>query len=415
MSSDMDAIVTTHLTKTYRVGIGRARVREMLPWPVDRVVRQTFPRWWGRDSFDALHDVSISVSAGSSVGLIGHNGAGKTTLLKVIAGVTSPTRGRVEVSGRVAALIDLLVAFIPDLTGRENLYYLASIHGLGRRAMAKRSERVIDFAEIDQDLLDTPVKRYSAGMMARLGFAVVTVLDAAILLIDEVLAVGDASFQRRCIQWLDDYKKAGGTLLFVSHNLSLVRNMTQRVVWLSHGQVVGDGPAKAVIPDYVKALELRDSEEAAFQPGPSADKLILTRGLYRWGAGGARVEEVHVGEPSSDGAALDIVIAYETSDLRNAVFCVGFVDEGGLEIGATASPIVPLETGKREVRCSVDLLQLRPGSYFPVVAILSEDGVVRDRWRLDRALVVERNGRSEFTDDFGPVHIAAAWSNVSGT
>src|SRR2546427_6004127 len=156
----MDAIVTRNVTKTYRIGVGRARVREMMPWPIDRVASRAFPNWWARDAFDALRDVSFSVPAGSSVGIIGHNGAGKTTLLKVIAGVTSPSKGRVDVSGRVAALIDLLVAFIPDLTGRENLYYLASMHGMSGRVMASRVQRVIDFAEISADLLDTPIKHY---------------------------------------------------------------------------------------------------------------------------------------------------------------------------------------------------------------------------------------------------------------
>src|SRR5439155_10825640 len=213
----------------------------------------------------------------------GHNGAGKTTLLKVLAGVTTPSKGSIDLSGSVAALIDLLVAFIPDLTGRENLFYLASMHGVGRRAMSGRVQRAIDFAELSDELLDTPVKRYSAGMMARLGFATITVLDAAILLIDEVLAVGDALFQRRCIRWLEQYKQGGGTLVFVSHNLSLVRSMTQRVLWLHQGELIGDGTAASVIPEYVKALELRDSESATFRPGKGADKLILARGLYRWG------------------------------------------------------------------------------------------------------------------------------------
>ena len=165
-----------------------------------------------------------------------------------------------------------------------------------------------------------------------------------------------------CIQWLNDYKNRGGTLLFVSHNLSLVRNMTDRVVWLNHGRVVSDGPSASVIPEYVKALELRDSESATFRQGPAADRLIVARGQYRWGAGGAKVEGVHVGDPSEDATTLDITIAYETSELRKAVFCVGFVDEGGHEIGVTASPAVPLEVGKGRVQCSLDLRQFRPGS-----------------------------------------------------
>lgn len=407
----MDAIAVRDVTKTYRVGVGRARVREMLPWPVDRVVSRAFPKWWARDTFDALSNVSLSVTAGTSVGIVGHNGAGKTTLLKVIAGVTSPAGGSVEVSGSVSALIDLLIAFNPDLTGRENLFFLASLHGLSRRSMSTRVDRVIEFAEIGSSLLDTPIKRYSTGMMARLGFATITVLDAPILLIDEVLAVGDASFQRRCIEWLDTYRKSGGTLLFVSHNLSLIRNMTERVVWLRQGEVVQEGPTNSVVDEYARASELRASEQATPRHARAAQGIILARGLYRWGAGGARVEEVHVTEPPANGAPLDIVITYETTELTQAVFCIGFVDESGTEVGAAASPLLPLTAGRGEVRCSIRPLPLRPGAYFPVVAIVSGDGLVRDRWRLDRAIVLERDGNPDFLDGFGPVQIAAHWGD----
>jgi len=399
------------VTKTYRVGVGRARVREMLPPPVDRLVGGLFPRWWSKDTFDALKDVSVSVPAGSTLGIVGPNGAGKTTLLKVIAGVTSPSAGDVRVGGRIAALIDLLVGFHPELTGRENIYLLGSMHGFGRRELRGRIERILDFAEIGE-LADTPLKRYSAGMGARLGFATITALDVDILLVDEVLAVGDAAFQRKCIGWLDDFRERGGTLIFVSHNLGLVRNMTDRAVWLDHGRVVADGPTRDVLSSYARGMDERRDERMVFHRR-EARKLMSARGLHRWGAGGARVRGVRVADPSAD-AEVDLVISYEADGLDRAVFCVGFTDDQGHELGAAASTPIGLNGGRGEVRCTISPLPLRAGIYFPVVAILSTDGQIRDRWRLDRAIVVDRDAEVDLADAFGPLEVPASWREGSG-
>jgi lipopolysaccharide transport system ATP-binding protein len=405
----MDAIVVDALTKTYRVKVGRARIREAMPWPFDVAVSRLFPRWWVRDTFNALEDVSLRIAAGTAVGLVGHNGAGKTTLLKVISRVTEPTRGHSRVSGRVAALIDALVGFHPDLTGRENVYLLASMHGIGRKTMASRLDQVLAFAEV-QGSADTPLKRYSAGMAARLGFATITALGVEVLLIDEVLAVGDAMFQRKCIRWLDEYRASGGTLLFVSHNLALVRSMTERVVWLAHGQVVGDGPTADVLADYVRAMEQREAAGPVHRRR-DAQRVMVAEGAKRWGAGGARVHEVHIEETSLKGEGLQVGITYGSDGLDRGIFCVGFVDEGGHEIGATISPAVALSGESGSIRCTIRPLPLRSGIYFPVVAIVSPDGLVRDRWKLDRAVVVDRNGDVVLPDTFGPVEISGDWSD----
>ena len=403
----MDVIVTQDVTKTYRVGVGRARIREMVPPPIDRAFRRVFRNWWERDTFNALEGVSLSVEEGSSVGIVGHNGAGKTTLLRIIAGVTAPTAGSVAVSARIAALIDALVGFHPDLTGRENVYLLGSMHGFGRRAMGSRLDRILEFAEIG-DMADTPIKRFSAGMTARLGFATITALDVEALLVDEVLAVGDAAFQRKCINWLDEYRRSGGTLLFVSHNLSLVRNMTERALWLDHGRVAGDGPTKDILADYARAMERREVDHRPIHKKKEAKKLMLAQGLQRWGAGGARVDEVHVEDPTNGGADLEVAITYEAGDIEEAVFCLAFVDEEGREIGAASSPPISINGERGAVRCTIRL-PFRSGIYFPIVAILGPDGVIRDRWKLDRAVVVER-GNGEPLADFGPVDIPAGWS-----
>jgi ABC-type polysaccharide/polyol phosphate transport system ATPase subunit len=404
----MDAITLNSVTKTYRIGVGRARVREMLPPPIDDAVRRVFPRWWARDTFNALEDVSLSVPAGSSVGIVGHNGAGKTTMLKIIAGVTAPASGSVRVGGRVGALIDVVTGLHPDLTGRENVYLLGAMLGLSRRAMRQRLDRVVEFAEIDE-LIDTPLKRCSAGMITRIGFGAITAMDADALLVDEVLSVGDAMFQRKCAEWLQGYRSAGGTLLFVSHNLGLVRSMTDRAVWLDRGRVVSEGDTPSILLEYGRAMESREAPEAVYAKG-QVRKLMRSRGMNRWGMGGARVEEVHLGEVMDGVNSLDVRIAFEVSEVDQAIFCVGFVDETGREIGTAASPEIRVDRAGGEVICRIEPLPLRSGIYFPVIAILSADGVVRDRWQLDRALVVDRNGDGTLPDGFGPVDIRARWA-----
>ena len=401
------AIAVSSLTKAYRLGVGRARVREMLPWPIDAVVRRAAPGWWTRGMFNALEDVSFVVHAGDSLSFIGHNGAGKTTLLRLIAAITSPTSGTISVRGRVAALIDVLVGFHPELTGRENVYLLGAIQGFSRRDMAKRLDRIFEFAEID-GAIDTPLKRYSAGMGARLGFATLTALDPEILLIDEVLAVGDATFQRKCMGWLDSYKADGGTLLFVSHNLSMVRSMTERSIWLDHGRIREEGPVDEIVASYARTMEQRDGGTPMTMQ--SMGRLVRASGGDRWGVGGARVSRVHIDEDTERPRRLAMSITYEPSDTREGVFCVAFVDESGRDVGSASSSLMGLDEAGGTVRCSIERLPLRPGIYFPVVAVLTKDGRIRDRWRLDRAIVIEGNGHLTSGRDFGPVEFAGRWT-----
>ncbi len=405
----MDAVLARDIVKTYRVKVGRARVREMLPPPIDRGVRRAFPKWWTKDTFNALDGVDLTAPAGASIGIVGHNGAGKTTLLKVIAGVTFPTQGSVTVQGRIAALIDALVGFHPDLTGRENCYLLGAMHGFGRKAMKGRIEEIVEFSGVGDELADTPLKRYSAGMAARLGFSIITALDVETLLVDEILAVGDAAFQRKCVGWLEGYRKGGGTLLFVSHNLGLVRNMTEHAIWIDHGKLLASGSTGDVLAQYAQAMERRETE-LAIGGRKQARKEMESRGMNRWGVGGAQVDTVHFEQPSGNGSSLDVDIVFEAPSLKEAVFCVGFIDEGGRELGAATSPTVRVQHERGEVRCTISPLPLRNGIYFPVVAILSTDGVVCDRWKLERAVVVDRDGEGVLADAFGPLEISGTWT-----
>src|SRR5437588_767316 len=202
----------------------------------------------------ALRDVSLRLAAGESVGLIGHNGAGKTTVLKLLAGITRPTHGQVHTSGRVASLINLGAGFHPELTGRENIYLNGVILGLSRREVRARFEKIVEFADLGP-FIDTPLKRYSSGMYARLGFAVAAHVDPDVLLVDEVLSVGDVAFQDRSIRQMLSFRDAGRAILFVSHNLSAVEMMCQRVVWLDHGTIRLAGPTAEVVRAYLDSVD----------------------------------------------------------------------------------------------------------------------------------------------------------------
>ena len=404
-----------NVTKTFRVGLGRARVREMIPPPFDAALARRLPNWWWKNTFNALEDVSMRLDRGVPLGIIGHNGAGKTTLLKVLAGVTEPTSGSAKIRGRAAALLDVLVAFNAELTGRENIYIMGAMHGFSRSQMKECEAQIFDFAEIDK-LADTPVKRYSAGMGARLGFAVITALNFDVLMVDEVLAVGDVGFQRKCIRWFEDFRDGGGTLLFVSHNMGLVRSMTEQSLWLDHGKMIESGPTSQVLNRYARAMEHREPDKSETQEMGVQRKgkkqglrqSVRQRGMNRWGAGGVQVEEVLMGDVPVNGQAFDVSISYDVDTLEEGVFLLGFIDEMGHELGAALSQPMKLAKGKGTMKCTIERLPFRSGIYFPVVAVLAPDGTVRDRWRMERALVVDHGDEGEI-DGFGPIDIASNW------
>jgi len=234
-----------HVSKRYRLSHERARSFQDI--------------WLGMfkgkgagniEEFWALRDVSLQVGRGESVALIGANGAGKSTALKIITRIIDPTQGMVQVRGRMAALIELGAGFHTDLTGRDNIFLNGSILGFNRKEMQARFDAIVSFAELEQ-FIDTEIKRWSSGMIMRLGFAVATSVEPDILITDEILAVGDESFQRKCLQRIDSFRQQGGTILFVSHDMAAVRNLCGRAVWLDHGVVKIDGATEAVVECYL--------------------------------------------------------------------------------------------------------------------------------------------------------------------
>jgi lipopolysaccharide transport system ATP-binding protein len=206
-----------------------------------------------RSDFWALRDVTFSVERGEALGIIGHNGAGKSTILKLLSNITTPTFGEIAIDGRLAALIEIGSGFHPELTGRENVYLNGALLGMRRREITAKLESIVEFAGVQQ-FIDVPVKRYSSGMYLRLGFSIAAHLDPDILLLDEVLAVGDATFQSRCLDRVTELKRAGTTIVFISHNLHAVGRLCERTLLLSRGEIVSDGPTAGVIAEYERSL-----------------------------------------------------------------------------------------------------------------------------------------------------------------
>ncbi len=202
----------------------------------------------------ALRNISLRIGRGESVGVIGRNGSGKSTLLKIMARVYKPTSGRVELEGRISALIELGAGFHHELTGRENIVVNGALLGFSRREMKGKYREIVAFAELEE-FIDTPIKQYSTGMLARLAFAIATEVDPDILLVDEILAVGDQLFQKKCLERIDNFRRKGKTTVFVSHDMGLVQSLCERILLLDHGRLRADGPAEGVIARYHELLE----------------------------------------------------------------------------------------------------------------------------------------------------------------
>lgn len=275
----MAALSVEHVSKEYQLGglhsaLLSDRIAHALLHPRQLLRRQASDRFW------ALRDVSLEVQPGEVVGVIGRNGAGKSTLLKILSRVTPPTSGRVTVRGRLGALLEVGTGFHPELTGRENVFLNGTILGMTRREISARFDEIVAFSGIER-FLDTPVKRYSSGMKVRLAFSVAAHLEPEVLLVDEVLAVGDAEFQRKCIARLEEIGRSGRTILFVSHNLSAVKRMCDRAYLIDAGRIVADGPSGEVVGDYLRSAGAVQREGVA-TVAPTAERIgngdaVLTR------------------------------------------------------------------------------------------------------------------------------------------
>jgi ABC-type polysaccharide/polyol phosphate transport system ATPase subunit len=367
MSSSAVAIRLEHVSKRYRAGRSRTIVD---------VVASAFDRMRGRKhdiysaargSIDAtvfaLRDVSFDVAEGAGLGIIGPNGAGKTSLLKLISRVTWPTSGRVQVAGRVVSLIELGAGFHPELTGRENVYLGAGLFGLTRRDIAGRFDEIVEFAEVER-LIDMPMKRYSSGLYARLGFSVAIHSNPDIVLVDEVLAVGDAAFRRRALESLRRLIAEGKTVLFISHDMWNVRRLCDQIIWMDEGRIRAAGDAAAIVERYLDEVNLRAlaNQDNALQS-------------HRGGTGEIRYTDIDIvdrnGRPVRvvrEGGPLVVRAAYDLSTrVTSPVFQIAIVDvDTGLVVATATSsrgdgPAALDSAGV--VDCTFESLPLRARQY----------------------------------------------------
>ena len=365
------------------------------------------------ETFTAVGGVSFSVPTGSAFGIIGRNGSGKSTLLKLIAGITKPTSGEVQVTGRISALIELGAGFHPEISGRENVFINGVMLGLTKREITERFDEIVEFAEL-QAFIDAPVKNYSSGMYMRLGFAVAVHVDPDILIVDEVLAVGDEGFSLKCLDKFAEFKRRGKTILLVTHGLGTVQQFCDGAVWLDEGHIKGRGDPRRVVHMYLsdvaaaeealltaedkKRVEATTSDDAATEAGadgsggePPADMFRASEG--RWGSGDATITDVTlegVDGPThlfQSGEQMTVHMRVTASEpLNDFVFGISIFNAEGICCYGTNTDIEELRSetmgGDGEVRLVIERLDLVEGTYKLDVAVHTREGRPYDYHRL---------------------------------
>ena len=367
------------------------------------------------ETFQALTDLSMRVPAGCTMGLVGRNGSGKSTALKLVAGITKPTTGSVNVRGRISALIELGAGFHPEISGRENVFINGIMLGLTKREIERRFDEIVEFAEL-KDFIDEPVKSYSSGMYMRLGFAVATHVDPDVLLVDEVLAVGDEGFTHKCLDKFGEFKRRGKTILLVTHSLNLVERFCDEAVWLDAGRKRMEGDPKRVIDAYISDVEREEEKflaasdekaqhelvqalpaETAPAPPPTVDDPtsdMMKASEGRWGSRQVEILDVALldrdGQPahifqSGDPMIVRLAIRAE-QPVEDCVFGVALFNAEGTCVYGTNTEIDSIETqslaGEAQVTVSFQALELVEGTYKLDVAAHKRDGVPYDYHRL---------------------------------
>jgi lipopolysaccharide transport system ATP-binding protein len=367
------------VTKRYNLGL----TRTSLPAVISQWARQAIRR--GDDSLAdkkyhwALRDVSFELERGQSLALVGPNGAGKSTILKLLAKITTPTSGKVEVNGQLSALIELGAGFHPDLTGRENIFLNGTILGLTYKDIQRRYDEIVAFSEIEE-FIDTPVKRYSSGMTVRLGFAVASCIEPDILLVDEVLAVGDASFRQKCIDRIRALLQAGTSLIFVSHDMGLVSAVCEKAIYIEHGQVQYTGSSGEVIDHYNQILEKGRVEKLrqANDTSRGVEEVEITR-MDVLDAGGHPAREVYGDQP------IEIRVHYTAfRNIGKANALVRIYRSDGLSVCVLRTQLdefpVTLQKGEGIISVKLEPLQLFGGMYYAIAWMMDAedaDGMAR--------------------------------------
>jgi lipopolysaccharide transport system ATP-binding protein len=372
------SIAVENVTKCYQLGEARhTMLRDALMGAFGKLLhRKKGP---GPQTKWALNGVSFEVEQGEVVGIIGRNGAGKSTLLKVLSRITYPTSGQVEVNGRVGSLLEVGTGFHDELTGRENIYMNGSILGMRKKEIDAAMDQIVAFADVDQ-FLDTPVKRYSSGMRMRLGFAVAAHLRTDVLFVDEVLAVGDIGFQKKCLGTMRELGSGGRTIIFVSHNMAAIENLCKRTIWIADGKVKEAGDTRQVIRSYLNsfwAAEDRslDLEHISARRGTGTVRLLKMEFLHK---DGSELQAVHSGD------ALRVRFQYECErDIPSLDFGLRIYSNLGVLLSDvhtwSTDQAVPLaRKGKGSIELEIDFLNLMPGTYYLGAWVASDFGIFHD-------------------------------------
>ena len=342
----------------------------------------------------ALNNINFKVAKGTTFGVIGENGSGKSTLLKVVAGISKPTTGSVSVHGKVSALIELGAGFHPEITGRENIYINGVMLGLSKEEIDKKFDDIVKFAELE-DFIDAPVKTYSSGMYMRLGFSIAINVNPDVLLVDEVLSVGDASFVPRCLERIEEFRRRKKTILFVSHDLTTVEKICDRVAWLKNGEMKALGYPKRVIDQYIQ--DVKSKKETDFEQKQKEEDVLgdlePERRENRWGNREIEIKKVrlmdlqgkekHVYSPS-DGMVIEMDF-YAENHKKDFVFGVGIFNSQGVCCYATNTVLEGYKSrsviGRGKVTCQIKALNLTNGTYYLDVAAHRQDGLAYDYHR----------------------------------
>jgi lipopolysaccharide transport system ATP-binding protein len=377
-----DTVITVEgLSKRYEIGHQHAKdddlrhvIEALARAPLAWVRSRREPRRKLKKEFWALRDVSFCVKQGETVGIIGRNGAGKSTLLKLLSRITEPTTGQIRYRGRIASLLEVGTGFHPELTGRENIFLNGAILGMCRAEIQRKFDEIVAFAEIEQ-FLDTPVKRYSSGMYVRLAFAVAAHLESEILIVDEVLAVGDMAFQKKCLGKMENVAQVGRTVLFVSHNMSVIKSLCPRTILLAEGQVKGYGPTDQMVEQYHQATL------------PNNDGVNLAERRDRDGSGNVRVVSAEVRNTTDNerflwpGASAVFLIGYRARDekrISRMTVTIQVCDSYDVGIFACSTNAQNADLygvpAQGRIRCKLASLPLIPGQYHVTIKLIDHRG-----------------------------------------
>jgi len=403
------AIELNDVTKIYRRYGGKQFATLKSALLQRSILREMQPK----ETFQALNHVSFTVPKGSTFAVVGRNGSGKSTALKLVAGITKPTSGTVTVAGRISALIELGAGFHPEISGRENVFINGIMLGLTKAEITERFDAIVEFAEL-KDFIDAPVKTYSSGMYMRLGFAVAIHVDPEVLLVDEVLAVGDEGFTHKCLDKFAEFKRRGKTILLVTHSLGLVERFCDEAVWLDHGEKLAQGDPKRVIDAYLMDVESAEEgylakedakakEEVAEDKGsvpedqgqtPAGPQNMFQAGEGRWGSGGVAITAVTLkdktgaaGHVFHSGDAMSIELAVKADKVHDDfVFGVAIFNTDGTCVYGTNTDIEGYEAqslmGDSTVQFEIEAIDLVEGTYKLDVAVHRKDGAPYDYHRL---------------------------------